>query len=323
MQKVIVYLNKIASNSNFDYWKETIQKPLFRSEISFRSPTSLLELNSLIQADLKNNVEVIIAVGGDGTVNNIIQQLVGHRDVGLLVIPAGTANDLATELGNTNFIKDVLGSVRTNDYKFIDIIRVNSQLMATNGGIGLGGDVANQVNELRAKYPLFKTVMKYTGDSIYSLFTGLHLLNPFSHKYSLRIEAAEFQGDIEAHALLINNQKMLGGKFAIAPDTKNNDGTFNVTALVHKYRHKLIRSISQIASENFPVNDQEIITFETKHLKIYNKNPKQVPLFFGDGEILAKGEQYFEIDIFPQALKVFSKTGLIHLDEFKNEVFLQ
>ena len=99
MQNISVYLNQRASHTSFKYWKNSIDKSLFRSDITYRTPKDLEELRLNLLADIEGKKDAIVSVGGDGTVNTLIQSLAG-KDIGLLVMPGGTANDLATALGN-------------------------------------------------------------------------------------------------------------------------------------------------------------------------------------------------------------------------------
>ena len=171
MQEIAVYLNSRAGKADAGVWEKEILRCLFRSSVTFRRPDSIDELRDNLEFDIKRRVDSIISVGGDGTANTLIQKLAGEN-IGLLVIPGGTANDLAAELGTKHSIRHALSQIRARQTKKIDLISVNGQLMATNGGIGFGGRVANQINEMRKKIPLFKTFMKYSGRSVYSFFAA-------------------------------------------------------------------------------------------------------------------------------------------------------
>ena len=81
--------------------------------------------------------------------------------------------------------------------------------MATNGGIGLGGQVAKRINKIRRKYPVFKSVMKFSGKSIYSFFVAQELMAMKFDQYNLSIESKEFNQDVVTSCILINNQPML------------------------------------------------------------------------------------------------------------------
>ena len=93
MQKITVYLNKKASNTSYNHWKKKITRQLFRSHLIFKTPSSIEELNQSLKEDIEEKVDAIISVGGDGTANTVIQNIAGFGG-SLLVIPAGTANDL-------------------------------------------------------------------------------------------------------------------------------------------------------------------------------------------------------------------------------------
>ena len=75
MSKISVYMNQNASHCSFEYWQERIHRSLFRSEVVYRTPKTLIELNQLLRFDIANNVDTIVSVGGDGTVNTLIQEL--------------------------------------------------------------------------------------------------------------------------------------------------------------------------------------------------------------------------------------------------------
>lgn len=318
MHKVSVYLNAHAAQGADNTWEHDISRCLFRSELNFRKPTTLTELNDLLEEDVSNKIDSIISVGGDGTVNTIIQKI-GATDISLLVVPGGTANDLANELGNVDCIKKLLGLIRNNETRKIDLIKVNDRFMATNGGIGLGGEVAKKVNLMRMRLPIMKKMLKMTGKRVYPLFAATELLGKNIPYYTIKIESNEFTGVIKTPGLLINNQEKLGGNFIVAPKTKNDDGKFNVLAFTHKSRASLIQCMYKMASGVELERSPDVINFETEEcfLEILD-GPKDH--FFGDGELINKGMK-FHIQNIPQALTVYSGKGNGLLD-IVNEVRL-
>ncbi|MCR9205848.1 MAG: NAD(+)/NADH kinase [Halobacteriovoraceae bacterium] len=319
MQEISVYLNSHASRTNSDFWTKEIGKRLFRSQITFRSPESYNELVNNLEEDIKNRIDTIVSVGGDGTVHTLIQKLAGE-EIALLVVPGGTANDLANELGTINNIEKVISWVRAKEMKRMDLISINGHYMATNGGIGLGGQVAQKINLIRKKVPLFKKLMKLTGKRIYSFFAATEILDPNMPYYKLKLKSNEFIGTIECPGLLINNQSMLGGSFQVAPFTTNDDGKFNVTAFTHKNRGKLIQCLWNMGMGVDLTEDEDVITFETDYLEVELLNDKNIP-FFGDGEILESSKKW-EIEILPSSLLVYSQGEGNGLIDVVNEVTL-
>lgn len=302
MQNISVYLNQRASNGSKD-WQGQINNALFRSNVEYQTPKNLDDLYQKLDLDVINKVDAVLSVGGDGTVNTIIQRLAG-TDIGLLVVPGGTANDFARGLGSSSNIKRITQTIRQNVKKKIDLISINGKFMATNGGLGFAADVANEINKLRTDYPQFKSFMKLSGKSVYSIFLAKKLLNREIKSYKFKIESVQFSETVLSPLILINNQPFLGGDFKVAPDTGHCDGTVNVTVFKHQNRLELIQCILKILNGNYPTDDKNLVSFETKSAKIDLLEDDSIP-FFGDGEILNQAKSW-DIICHPAFLSVFS-----------------
>jgi diacylglycerol kinase (ATP) len=305
MQKVRVFLNTRASQGQSRDWQSLIRSQLFRSELDFISPRDENELRAEIRRATADKVDVIVSVGGDGTFHTLIQQL-AEQESRFLVLPAGTANDLARELGIHDRIKEALEFVRLDEWKAIDLITVNGTHMATNGGIGIIGDVAESINQWRRSIPGFQALMSNIGHPMYTLILGLKLLGSPQKKYRIRLKSAEFSGELESPLLMINNQPSVAGSFRIAPDTRNDDGKFNVSVFTHHHLCQLLTGIYRVRQHIPPANDPRMLSFETDHLSIELLDaPDQKMAFYGDGELLTSARS-LEIGIRPQSLRVYS-----------------
>lgn len=302
MQNISVYLNERASNGTKD-WKKQITNGFFRSNIMYRNPHNIEELYHMLDIDIVNKVDAILSVGGDGTVNTIIQKVAG-TEIGLFVVPGGTANDFARALGSSSNIKQMTQTIRKDLKKKIDLISINGKMMATNGGLGFASEVAEEINQLRLSFPQFKKFMKWSGSNIYSLFLAKKLLNLEIKAHQFKIESAEYSNTIQSPLILVNNQTSLGGYFNVAPHTNNQDGKINITIFTHQNRLELIKCILEILVGNYPLNDKNIITFETNAIQIDLLSEEKIP-FFGDGEILNKSNSW-DIKCHANILTVYS-----------------
>ncbi len=318
MQNISVYLNQRASNGSDD-WQKKINTALFRSNVLYQTPADLNELYANLDNDVENKVDAVMSVGGDGTVNTIIQRLAG-TDVSLLVVPGGTANDFARVLGTSTNIKLIAQTIRQNKKKKIDLININGQFMATNGGLGFVSDVASEINDLRKNFPQFKSFMKLSGKNIYSLFLAKRLLSKDVKSYKFRIQSSEYSDDFTSPLILINNQPALGGDFIVAPTTNHQDGKVNITIFKHQSRLELISCILKILNGHFPIDDKNIISFETQVAKIDLLEDKVIP-FFGDGEIFGNSNTW-QIKCHPQLLNVFSPKDNDELTNLCTQVSL-
>jgi len=309
MAQISVYLNSRSSKSDSAFSEEELKKFFFRHELVIHNPSDLEELNAKVLADVANGTEYIFAVGGDGTMNTISQNLVGQKTK-LMVLPTGTANDFAQELGMSNSLKRISKIFNAQTTKQIDAIKVNGKYMMTNGGIGMACEVASTVDHLRKNSVLFKKMMKTIGKETYSVVYAQKMLTSPYESRQVYIESKDsplLNNLVTTPMILINNQEYIGGKFQVAPKTKNNDGKFNVTIFLHKNRFDFLKCTLQMMSGRYPTDDKNLISFETDELTMNSADGKPLR-FFGDGEIFQESS-VIDLSIAPGALDVFTYKG--------------
>ena len=309
MAQISVYLNALSSKSHSAFSEEELKKFFFRHEMVIHNPGSLDELNEQVLADVEKGTEYIFAVGGDGTMNTISQNLVGKKTK-LMVLPTGTANDFAKELGMTNNLKKISKIFNAQTTKQIDAIKVNGKYMMTNGGIGMACEVASTVDRLRKNSPMFKKMMKTIGKETYSVVYAQKMLTSPYKARKVFIESKDsplLNGLVNTPMILINNQEYIGGKFQVAPKTKNNDGKFNVTIFLHQNRFDFLKCTLQMMRGHYPTDDKNLISFETDHLTMNSADGEPLR-FFGDGEIFQESNM-IDLSIVPDALDVFTYKG--------------
>src|SRR5712692_4507685 len=101
---------------------------------------------SVAREAVKQNADLVIAVGGDGTINELIQELAGS-ETALGVLPNGTVNLWAREMGipfDTAKARDILlhGQIR-----HVDLGRCNERYFLLMAGIGIDGEVTHAVEK--------------------------------------------------------------------------------------------------------------------------------------------------------------------------------
>lgn len=324
MSQISVYLNPKASNALRRFQIEKIKNQFWDHQIHLKTPNSQSEFLEMLEVDKSRNVECIFSIGGDGTAHSIAQHLIG-TSTKLLVLPGGTANDFASELGTNKSLKILSDIFESKKTKRVDALMVNDKIMMTNGGIGIASEVAKEVNKLRNDFKTFKKIMGILGKKTYSLFFIKEALSKKFKLYNLFVESPDFphlDKKITTPLILINNQKKLGGKFLVAPETKNDDGKFNVTIFLHENKLDFIKSATLFLIGKYPKNDSKIISFETNELNIISTDNEEIE-FFGDGEIFAP-TKHFEISLTPSALEVYTQDGEMiicpELDETTGEI---
>ncbi len=309
MAKISVYLNANASHSSGPFSQEEFRKFFFRHEVDVYSPDGLEALNSQVLSDVEKGTEYIFSVGGDGTANTISQNIIG-KNIKLMVVPAGTANDFAQEIGISSNLKKISHVFNTQTTKKVDAIKVNDRYMISNGGLGMANEVAKKVNQYRKERPGFKSLMKTLGKRTYSLIYAQQMLTKAFSARSMLVESPDsplLDPRVTTPLVLVNNQEYIGGKFRVAPNTKNDDGKFNVTIFLHKNRLDLLKCTLQMMSGSYPHHDKELISFETDKLSLNALDGKPLE-FFGDGESFTES-QILDISIEKQALEVCTYKG--------------
>jgi len=93
------------------------------------------------QAASSKNFNIVFAVGGDGTVNEVAQGLV-HTQQTMGIIPNGSGNGLARHLGISTEIKKALHVLKSNSIISMDSFLINDKLSVNVSGIGFDGHVA-------------------------------------------------------------------------------------------------------------------------------------------------------------------------------------
>ncbi len=174
--------------------------------------------------------KLIVACGGDGTVNEVAQSLIG-TETRLAVLPMGTGNDFFKNLSPKKKLSDAFRLATQGKECKIDVGKVTFQYnnqtytryFLNSLGIGFTGAIAKEARTSTRK-----------GDLIY-----LDALSKVGKTYSatpinlsLNTEnGAKLISEESIFALTIGNGKVEGGKFKIAPDASLNDGFLNLAAL--------------------------------------------------------------------------------------------
>ena len=115
-----------------------------------RVPGSAREACEAAEEAVSAGANVVLAAGGDGTMNAAINGIAGS-EASLAVLPRGTANDLAAIHALPTRLEDVCEDLLSGRTERIDLISVNGWRYATDGGIGLCCSVADVAETLRRK----------------------------------------------------------------------------------------------------------------------------------------------------------------------------
>jgi len=175
------------------------------------------------QEALNDGVDLLIAGGGDGTVNEIVNGLLEVDQapkMALGILPLGTANDLARGCGIPLDPYEALKLATTGDPVPIDIPSANGVYFANVASGGFGAEVTVGTN------PQLKKAM---GGGAYAL-TGI-VTAAKMEPYSGRVVSAEESAEGSFIVMAVGNARQAGGGFQVTPNAILNDGLMDVVAI--------------------------------------------------------------------------------------------
>ncbi len=174
---------------------------------------------ALRQFLLNEDCDGVIAVGGDGLVHLVLQQVAGTK-VPLAVVPAGTGNDFYRTLGwPLNEIEKVLTAALFTSPTAIDLGVVDGEWFGAILSTGFDSLVNERANKLR--WP--KGPMKY------NVAILLELVGFAPRNYELSIDGLKIS--TRAMLIAIGNGSSYGGGMKACPGAEVNDGLFDVMVL--------------------------------------------------------------------------------------------
>ena len=162
----------------------------------------------------RNGFDIIVAVGGDGTINEVASALI-NTTTPMGIISQGSGNGFANHLGISNNSEKALQQLISGKEKEIDIVYFNNKSFVNVAGIGFDGHIAALFDNSKRRGFLS--------------YARLVLAEFFAYKefnYSLKIGTKIIKD--KAFIIALANSNQYGNHFYIAPKAKSNDGLLNV-----------------------------------------------------------------------------------------------
>lgn len=188
-----------------------------RYELSCYKSLSIDESGIHIKQNF-NKYDVFVAAGGDGTVHTVATALIGSEKI-LGVLPIGSGNGFAKELGFRTKIRSLLDDIEKNESIKIDTIEINNGLCLNVAGIGLDSFVAHSFDRLKARG--FWSYVRVTAVNYFRL-------RPF--RVTVKIEGEEVISE-DLFVLSVANTRQFGNYAYIAPEAVPNDGKMDIVMI--------------------------------------------------------------------------------------------
>lgn len=220
---------------------------------------------------VEQKFDLIIAAGGDGTVNEVVQGI-AEQDYRpqLAIIPVGTTNDFARALGIPREIQKAVDVILEHNVRSLDIGKVNDQYFMNIAG---GGKLTELTYEVPSK---LKTML---GQLAYYL-KGIEML-PSLKPTKVKIEYDGKVLEEEIMLFLVSNTNSVGGFEKLAPAAKMDDGYFDLVILKKANLAEFIR-IATLATRGAHLEDKHIFYTKANRIKVHSEEKMQLNLDGGE-----------------------------------------
>ena len=289
--KILFIVNPISGTSDKKHIIELIPKYLDeqRFEWTIRQTEHKGHAAEFADAAVSEGVDVVVAVGGDGTVNEVARRLV-HTDTALGIIPCGSGNGLARHLyipmnpdGALSILSDC--HIEQLDYGMID-----QEPFFCTCGVGFDAFISDRFAKAGRRGLL--TYIENT------LKEGLSY-KPDTYEITIDGERQVYKAFLIACA----NASQYGNNVYIAPNASMSDGLMDVTLMEPFTMLEAPQIAIQLFNKTITSNSR-IRTFRCQHLHIKRSAPGVIHF---DGDPKQAGEE-LDVRLIPQGIRMVVNT---------------
>ncbi len=280
-RRALVVANPIAGRGK----GSTVSQEIAEGLKSLGVPTELYLTGKRGDARARLRVEgersdLVVCVGGDGTLSEVFSGLM-EPSIPVGVVPMGTANCLGVELGLPRDVHSALEVFGRRNIQAIDVAQVNGQLSFLVAGIGIDGLAVREV-ERRRTGPISKA------SYVRAVLSVLGRYRP--PKLTVEIDGKELKGNFGL--VLAANTRNYGGFLHLAPDTKLDDGLYEVYLFPTGTRRELLMAALRGTLRSLPAGP--VTMQRARHVVVRSEDPVPIQV---DGDY--RGETPLELEIRP------------------------
>ena len=305
--KALLIVNERARLARTSEWHETALLELRRSyDTELVAPRSATDTTRQAHEAAAEGYSVVIAAGGDGTINAVAQALARTRTA-LGILPLGSANDLAREYGVPSQIGVAARRIAERAPRSIDLVEVEGRVFCGVGGLALASRAALAVTRFKQWSPSSRRLADRLGGHVYRISATLALLRPWSLDDQLRIDYQDAERgerhrfETRASAAFVTNHRTLGGGMVLPVDASASDGVLELCYVPARPRHSLMLNFARL-SAGAPIPEGVLVRVRATEATI---ETGREDAFVADGELLAAGRR-FTVRVLPGALRLIA-----------------
>lgn len=229
-----VFLNRNAGAKLAPGELEALHAALASAELELVEIAPGLDCASEVRQRTRRGMKLFIAAGGDGTIHHVLQAVV-HSDVALAVLPLGTYNHFARDLGIPLDWREALEVALHGDSRQVDAGRINERFFINNASIGLYPEMVVRREAHGRDYPRWKARLA-------AFYTTLR---KYPH-VTLAVETEHRKEVIRTHVFMISNNHYDLERVGIEASRETlTEGKLAVYWLPHTSRWRLARYVAR------------------------------------------------------------------------------
>ena len=291
MRKAFVVLNPVAGQCDVDVVRQALEQQFAKTNWTHEvyETTGQERVAEIVHAALERGFELFVAAGGDGTVSGVAGGIV-HTAVPMGIIPVGTTNALARELGIPLELGDAL-SLLTGEHAItnMDAMRIGDQFFVLNIGIGISALMMRDTE---------RDIKRRFGRIAY-LWTGLgKLLGLRLWRFTVKVDGQSSR--LRASEVLVVNGGGLGEPyFHWEPHIRLDDGRLDVFVLRARTAPDYLRVAWELLLGQQKRDPNVRFLSAERSIAINADRPLPVQ---ADGDVI--GQTPIQVQVVPNALQV-------------------
>ncbi|HKL35608.1 MAG TPA: YegS/Rv2252/BmrU family lipid kinase [Salegentibacter sp.] len=287
IQKVLLIVNPISGNIDKENIIQSVETEVRKINAELQTYRTTGEndqkkIQNLVEED---DFDRIIIAGGDGTLKQVAEALIDN-ETPIAIIPAGSANGLALNLGIPNNLKQQIQIALSNSITEMDMLDIDGELCLHIADLGLNAELIKNYERsgIRGK-------MGYLLQSIPTLWNSRY---PFEFEVILKNKKFTKKGILLAFA----NAKKYGTNANVNPKGKINDGVFELLLFKNFDTLEILKTLRNETD----VNSDFVEIIPIKEAQIFCKKPVTFQI---DGEYIGEKKE-ISVRISPRKLPIMT-----------------
>ena len=299
MKQILFIINPHAGQKTVEEFEQALQRELEKLppgdaaiKIENFIPESPEQMRTILrQKFAENPVDILGVVGGDGTIMEALPLLVEFPQIKLALIPYGTGNLLAANLGIPKDFIASLDTLFTGQARRIDMARINGNFFALIAGVGVVADIMeNTPREHKKRFGM----LAYLANGIRTVLRA--------KRSRVRVITEKKTYSVKGVTVVISNAaSFLGPCLPLTPNAEPDDGLLDVCIIKSHSNRDYLPTILEVLFQSNANRflSRNVINFRTRRMRIESSKPMKVQ---ADGNVI--GTTPVDIEIIRNRLQL-------------------